>query len=129
MKRCQDGIFQDSLRGDWMGFFDKLKKALGGSERKPGAAPSGGGDPNGILFYFRCKKCGSLVRVRVDRRSDLNAEDGPSTYVVRKDVMDNKCFQLIKAEMWLDSTYTVVQSDVRGGTMITEEEYLAATKP
>lgn len=112
-----------------MGFFDKLRKSLAGSERKASSSPTGSGDPNGIWFYFRCKKCGTLVRVRVDRRSDLNPEDGPAAYVVRKDVMDSKCFQLIKAELWLDTTYTVVHADVRGGTLISEEEYLAGTKP
>lgn len=112
-----------------MSFIEKLQKFFGGSERKSGGSPASGGDPNGIWFYFRCKKCGTPVRVRVDRRSDLNPEDGPAAYVVRKDVMDSKCFQLIKAEMWLDTTYTVVQADIRGGTLISEEEYQAATKP
>ncbi|MHB1356081.1 MAG: hypothetical protein ACYCZF_08925 [Anaerolineae bacterium] len=112
-----------------MGFFDKLRKSLGGGAQKSGGSSSGRGDPNGIWFYFRCKKCGTPVRVRVDRRSDLNPEDGPAAYVVRKDVMDSKCFQLIKAEMWLDTTYSVVQADIRGGTLISEEEYQAALKP
>ena len=111
-----------------MGLFEKLRKSLGGSERRSGGSSASSGDPNGIWFYFRCKKCGTPVRVRVDRRSDLNPEDGPATYVVRKDVMDSKCFQLIKAEIWLDTTYSVVQADVRGGTLISEEEYQAALK-
>jgi len=63
--------------------------------------------------------------VRVDRRSDLNPEDGPGTYIVRKDVMDSKCFQIMKAEIWLDSSYNVVETDVRGGTLISEEEFKA----
>jgi hypothetical protein len=112
-----------------MGLIEKLRKSLGGNERKPGGPPAGSGDPNGIWFYFRCKKCSTPVRVRVDRRSDLNPEDGPAAYVVRKDVMDSKCFQLIKAEIWLDTAYSVVQADIRGGSLISEEEYLAATKP
>jgi len=113
-----------------MGFLDKLRKALAGDATKTrSSAPSGGGDPNGILFYFRCNKCGTPVRVRVDRRNDLNSEDGPATYVVRKDIMDSKCFQMMRAELWLDTTYTVVQADVRGGSLITEEEYKAELNP
>jgi hypothetical protein len=114
-----------------MSFLDKLRKTIAGGEPKPKAdsGANSGGDPNGIMFYFRCSKCGAPVRVRVDRRSDLNPEDGPGTYVVRKDVMDSKCFQLMKAELWLDSTYSVVESSVHGGTLISEEEFLAAKKP
>lgn len=111
-----------------MAFLDKLRKALGGGEPKAKQSSTPSGDPNGIMFYFRCSKCGTPVRVRVDRRSDLNPEDGPAYYVVRKDVMDSKCFQLMKAEIWLDTSYTVVQADVRGGTLITEEEFKAAQK-
>lgn len=109
-----------------MAFLDKLRKAFSAGEPKPKSSTAPAGDPNGIMFYFRCNKCGSLVKVRVDRRSDLNPEDGPAYYVVRKDVMDSKCFQLMKAEIWLDTSYTVVQSDVRGGVLISEAEYQAA---
>lgn len=113
-----------------MGFLDKLLKALSGGETgKSKSSVSSGGDPNGIMFYFRCAKCGTPVRVRVDRRNDLNSEDGPGAYVVRKDIMDSKCFQMMRAELWLDTTYMVVQSDVRGGSLITEGEFKAATKP
>jgi hypothetical protein len=104
-------------------------KSSDSKEHKSGRSPANVGDPNGVIFYVRCKKCGTPVRVRVDRRSDLNPEDGPATYVVRKDVMDSKCFQLIKAEFWIDPTYTLIQADIRGGTLISEEEYLAAVKP
>ena len=114
-----------------MGFLSKLRKTSSGSEpsKKAGAAQSVG-DPNKVLvFYFRCSKCGAPVRVRVDRRSDLNPEEGPGYYVVRKDVMDSKCFQMMKAEIWMDSSYNVVQADVRGGSLITEEEFNAAKAP
>ncbi|NLV74780.1 MAG: hypothetical protein GXY52_08880 [Chloroflexi bacterium] len=117
-----------------MGLLDKLKQLFGGdgkgadetkasSKRASGSAPVG--DPNGIILYFKCSKCSAPVRVRVDRRSDLNPEDGPGTYIVRKDVMDSKCFQIMKAEIWLDSSYNVVETDIRGGTLISEEEFKA----
>ena len=112
-----------------MSFLKRLFKSSDSNEQKPGKSPASVGDPNGILFYVRCKKCGTPVRVRIDRRSDLNPDDGPAMYVARKDIMDSKCFQLIKAEFWIDPTYTLIQSDIRGGTLISEEEYQAAMKP
>jgi len=106
-----------------MGFLDKLRELLGGSG-KGGAAASG--DPYGLWFHFRCNKCGSVVRIRADRRNDLNREDGPGALLLRKEVMDNKCFQLMHAEVWLDSEYNVVSSEVTGGKLISRDEYEAA---
>ncbi len=106
-----------------MGFLDAIKRLFSGGS---GSAPASAGDPYGIWFHFRCKKCGAVVRVRADRRNDLNREDGPGALVLRKDVMDNKCFQLIRAEIWLDDNYNVVTSEVEGGSLITREEYEAA---
>ncbi len=109
-----------------MGFLDGLKKLfVGGPGRPSGEA----GDPNGIWFYFRCNRCGSAVRVRAHRYNDINREDGPAALVLRKDVMDNKCFQLIQAELWLDESYTPVETNIHGGKLITQTEYEAAQAP
>ena len=105
-----------------MGFLDKLRQVFTGSSR--GTA----GDPYGLWFHFRCSKCNSVVRIRVDRRNDLNREPGGAgAFLLRKDVMDNKCFQLMRVEIWLDSSYNVVSADVSGGEMISQEEYERAT--
>lgn len=104
-----------------MGFFDSLRKMFGGSAP---AQPQG--DPNAIWLYVRCKRCGTPFRVRVDRRNDLSREEGPGTFLLRKQAMDNKCFQLIEAELWFDESYAVVSSEIKGGTLLTEEEYKAA---
>jgi hypothetical protein len=104
-----------------MGFWDKLKKSLRGS---PGAPQ---GDPYGMWFHFRCNKCGSVVRIRAHKFNDINHEDGgPGPLVLRKDVMDNKCFQLMRAEIWLDANYEVVSAEVTGGKLISQKEYEAA---
>ena len=109
-----------------MGFLDKLRQILGGgaSSRSSG----GTSDPHGLWFHFRCEKCGELVRVRADRRNDLNREDGgPGTFLLRKEIMGSKkCYQLIHAELWLDSNYRVVSADVQGGALARREDYEAA---
>jgi hypothetical protein len=103
-----------------MGFFDWLKKAFV-------SAPSeSSGDPYGMWLYFRCDKCGAVVRIRADKRNDLNRDEGPGDFVLRKDVMDSKCFQLMTTEIWLDGNYNVTTAEVNGGQLITHEEYDAA---
>jgi len=103
-----------------MGFWDKIRSFFAGA---PSASPR---DPYGLWLHFRCGKCGTVVRIRADRRNDLNREAGPGTFLLRKEVMDNSCFQLMHAEVWLDSNYNVVTAEVSGGELISEEEYKAA---
>ncbi len=119
-----------------MTFLDKLKRLFAGSAgpqpaskgeattRSSGKGPS---DPYGLLFYFRCDRCGSVVRVRADKRNDLmRDEEGPGALLWRKDVMDNKCFRMMQVEIWMDENHNIVTATVDGGTMITAEEYETA---
>ncbi|MHB0856936.1 MAG: hypothetical protein ACYC5M_05125 [Anaerolineae bacterium] len=103
-----------------MGLIEKLRGLFAGG------ASTGSDDPHGMWFYFRCKRCGSIVRVRADRRNDFNRDEGPGALVLRKEVMDNKCFQLMRAELWLDENYQVVDSNIVGGELSCVEEYEAA---
>ncbi|MFO7917009.1 MAG: hypothetical protein R6V13_02890 [Anaerolineae bacterium] len=93
-----------------------------------GLAGAGTRDPNAIFLYFKCDKCGAVVPVRVDKRHDLNREEGPGTFLLKKDVMDDNCFQLMRATVWLDNSYNVVSADVSDGELISEEEYNAITQ-
>ncbi|MEA3406775.1 MAG: hypothetical protein U9R48_01680 [Chloroflexota bacterium] len=103
------------------GIIETLKQLfIGGS-----GGTGGRRDPNAIYLYFQCDKCGAVVPVRVDKRHDLNREEGPGTFLLKKEVMDNKCFQLMQATVWLDNGYNVVSADVIGGKLISEEEYSA----
>jgi hypothetical protein len=106
-----------------MGFLDKLKQLLGGGSSGRSSVAS---DSRGLWFHFRCKRCGSVVAVRADRLNDLNREEGPGTFLLRKDVMDNKCFQLMTAEIWLDENCNVVATEITGGELISREDYEAA---
>ncbi|MFP3895660.1 MAG: hypothetical protein ACLFV5_02320 [Anaerolineales bacterium] len=80
-------------------------------------------DPNAIYLYFKCARCGTVVPIRVDKRHDLNREEGPGTFLLKKEVMDDNCFQLMQATIWLDNGYNVVSADVSNGELISEEEY------
>jgi hypothetical protein len=97
--------------------------ASGGATARSGASD---GDPHGIYFYFRCDRCGEIVRVRANRRNDINREeDGPGALVLRKEVMGNKCYQLMSAEIWLNDSYQVVNAEVTGGKLADVDDYEA----
>ena len=77
----------------------------------------------GVLWlYVRCNHCGDKVRVRVNLYNDLSStEEGG--YILRKQVMDNQCYQLMHAELHFDDRRRVSSRDMRGGEFITKEEY------
>ncbi len=87
--------------------------------RRPARVVPSSPDPNAIWLYFRCERCGAVVRVRVDLRNDLNREEeGESIYLLHKEVMDNSCFRLIAAEIWFDANYNIAAAYINGGELI-----------
>lgn len=86
----------------------------------------GGGsehDPDAIWLYVQCGRCGAPVAVRADRRYDLNPEEAGTGFVLIKEIMDNRCFQLMRAEVHLDDHYRVVERTIEGGRFLSPEEY------
>ena len=106
-----------------MDILERLRGLLGFGRHGASASFS---DPYALWLYFRCRKCGEVVRIRVDRRNDLNREDGPGTFLLRKEIMGSQCFQMIHADVWFDSNYSIVSSTVEGGEMISKDAYDAA---
>lgn len=96
-----------------MGLLGKLASLFGGG---------GGGSDDAVHLYVECSRCKARVHVRLDPRHDLSqAEDGG--YFVRKEIMDSKCFQLMAAEITLDSRYRIQAREVEGGRFLTQEEF------
>lgn len=91
-----------------MGFLDKLWGRDAGSKV--------------LWLYVRCGKCGSRVRVRVNLLNDLSMDDD-GNYILRKDIMDNQCFQLMRAVVHFDPRRRVVSRELSGGEFISEEEW------
>jgi len=90
-----------------MGWLDRL--------RKPPVA-------NELWLYVRCNKCGAKTRVRISLANDLSIED-EGGYILRKDIVDNRCYQLMHAELHFDERRRVVSRELSGGEFISEEEW------
>ncbi len=105
-----------------MGFLKKLTDAL--------FSQNDSTDPYGIHFYAQCDKCGAVVDARADRRNDLSRQfEGESAFVWRKGIMDDHCFQLMRAEVHFDERYNVLSQELSGGRFITKEEYQELKSP
>jgi hypothetical protein len=78
-------------------------------------------------LYVRCERCGEVLRSRVDLRNDLSTEyeEGENlTYFTRKVLIGDKgCYQPIEVELRFDHRRQLIDHEVRGGEISTEEEY------
>ncbi len=80
-------------------------------------------DPDAIWLYVQCDRCGAVVAVRADRRYDLNPDEAGTGYVLIKEIMDDRCFRLMRAEVHLDDQYRMVEQTIEGGRFLSSEEY------
>jgi hypothetical protein len=90
-----------------------------------GNSPSG--PDNAIHLYVRCDRCQALVHVRVDPLHDLVIEYGDDEdaagYRLIKEIMDSRCFRLMRAEVNYDRSHREVSREIEGGTFISKQEY------
>jgi len=106
-----------------MGFLKKIAGAIFGSSDGETR------DPDGIYLYIKCARCGSPVRVRADRRHDLQRDYDTGEYVLHKEVMDGSCFTLIRTMTRFDGAYRVLEQEIEGGEFLTWEQYRTLTQP
>lgn len=106
-----------------MKFFEKIKAALlstTNGEIK---------DKNGLYFYVKCAKCGAPVRIRADKFHDLQRDMENGGFILRKEIMDGSCFQLMYATIRFDANYRILEQEIEGGEFITWETYQALAHP
>lgn len=86
-------------------------------------AASASADPNVLWLYVRCPRCGTPLAVRVDTRNELSADYERGGYVLYKEMMDSKCFALMRAELHFDQRRNVTERRVDNGEFITRQDY------
>ena len=98
-----------------MGFLDSLKSLFSGG---------GGGDENSAYWlYVRCRRCGEVIKSRVDLRNDLSLRD-EGGYVVSKTLVGSRhCFQRVEVTLSFDEQRQLVDREISGGEFVTAEEY------
>ncbi len=99
-----------------MGF---LRNLFGGGKKEQKYV-----DKNGIYLYVKVNNLDSRVKVRADKQHDLMRTDGG--FVWHKTIVDSKYFRRMQATVYFDNNYNITNSDLEGGTFISEEEYIAA---
>jgi len=101
-----------------MGLLNQLKSLF---------SSSAAGDPNALILYVKCMRCGTPLAVRVDLRNELSADYESGDYILHKEMMDSQCFALMHAEIRFDAGRKIAERKVHKGEFITREEHEAMT--
>ncbi len=76
-----------------------------------------------IWLYVQCDNCGEKIRIRVDPKHELQPDYKGSDFLLRKEMMDGRCFRLMYGEVRFDRDYRILSQEVSGGHFITKEEF------
>ena len=74
-----------------------------------------------ITFNIICNKCGEEIKVRASKTSDISrvyeGEEAPSgaEYFLRKEILGNKCNNLIYITVYFGPGYRVISREITGG--------------
>ncbi len=102
-----------------MKLLDTLKAIFAGNDgRRP--------DDASAWFYVRCRRCGEVIKVRVDMRNDPS-EDEDGQYVVHKTLVGGarRCFARLEMTLILDAGRHVRGQEVTGGEFVSADDYRA----
>ena len=85
--------------------------------------PHSTSDASTYWIAVRCKRCGEVVRARINLHNDLSAEydDGEATYFCRKTLMgEGHCFQRVEVKLTFDADRKLVNREISGGEFVDE---------
>jgi len=84
-------------------------------------------EENIMYLYVKCNGCGEKIKVRIVKSTDIlynyNQPQGKVGYTLRKEILGNKCPNLIYAYAEFDKNKKMLSLDINGGISITQEEY------
>lgn len=101
-----------------MNILRQLSKLFSGGPRLSG-------DDIGLYHYVRCKRCGEVIRVRINPMNDLSADDQNKNRFVHKVIVGQRCYNRIEADFTYNTNRQLIDSSVSGGTLVDEAAYQA----
>ena len=89
------------------------------------------GDNRSLWLYVKCDKCGEILKGRVDLMNDLSidygdAGEGTSYFCRKVFVGSNRCYRPIEVALTFDKNRRIMNEEIKGGVLVSEEDYLAA---
>lgn len=96
-----------------MGFMENLRKFF-----SPPVSTS-----NFVEFKVKCERCGEEIEVKARKSSDIARiyeDEGPSgaSFYLRKEILGNKCNNLIYVSMYFSPSFEVLSREVKGAEFV-----------
>lgn len=101
-----------------MSIFKKIIEKLSKNENEPF-----------LFLYLQCNCCKEKIKLRIHKNTDLSpaypdeSSSAEACYILRKEAMDSKCFNLIQVNIEFDRSYRIINQQVKGGKLLTKEEF------
>ncbi|MCL4378228.1 MAG: hypothetical protein M1409_07615 [Actinobacteria bacterium] len=79
---------------------------------------------NFLKLKIKCKKCSEEINVNLRRTSDFSRvyeEDNPpsgTAFFLRKEILGNKCNNLIYITIYLDESFNIISKEIQGGEFL-----------
>lgn len=90
---------------------------------------AGGGEADVLWLYVRCDACGEVIASRINLANDPSPtyEGGDRAFYLHKTLIGSRrqCYRPIEVELTFDANRRLTSQEVRGGTFVTREEFLA----
>ena len=100
-----------------MGFLDTLKSMFTGS---------GASKDEAYWIYVRCRRCGEVIKTRLDLHNNLTPQD-EGGYIAHKTLAGSRlCFERIEVTLTFDEQRRLMDREISRGEFITAEEFEAA---
>lgn len=87
------------------------------------------GDPNGIIYYVKGRKCGAITRVRIDRNNELSRDEDGDGFIVRKVIVDSQCYGKVEITLTFDGNFRETSREISGGEFVSHDDWLVAQTP
>jgi hypothetical protein len=99
-----------------MGFLDSIKSIFTGSAS----------DEAAYWIYVRCRRCGEVIKTRLDLHNNLTERD-EGGFIARKTLVGSGlCFERIEVTLFFDPNRQLVDREIARGEFITAEAYESA---
>ena len=103
------------------GFLKNLKNIFSA----PSLSGSGSSSSGFIPFKIRCDKCGEEIIIKIRSTNELSRiydedESGPpgSVFFIRKEILGNKCSNLIYFSAYFGENFKPVSYEISGGKIV-----------
>jgi len=97
-------------------FFNNFKRIF--------SSPTASSNNNFVSINVKCQRCSEEINVKLRKTSDISRlyeEDNPpssAAYFVRKEVLGEKCNNLIYITIYFDENFNIAYKEIKGGEFL-----------